>query len=303
MCKGLLGLLAIALLIAGVPFAAGELQKAKPKKIVMMGMNTDHKAGEHEYMAGLAILEECLKQTPGLEVTVFKVSPNPKKEKGKAWAAGWPAEAKAMEDADCVVCFCKTAGDYFMSDGERKEKFQEIMKKGAGFVSLHWAVETKKEFGDPTFMAIQGGYYEPGYSTNPHNTATVKQADPQHPVSRGVKPFEARDEFYFKLRFMPEAKPVITATLKDYPKFKTDEYPDAPIGWVYVRKDNKGPHGEGRSFGFTGCHFHKNFAIEDFRRMIVNGILWAAGMEVPPNGAPVMLKAPVPDVPDKKGIN
>jgi type 1 glutamine amidotransferase len=300
MSKSLLGLLAAALLIAGVPFAAGELQQPKPKKIVMMGMNTDHKAGEHEYMAGLAILAECLKQTPGVEVTVFKVSPNPKKEKGKSWAAGWPDEAKAMEDADCIVCFCKTAGDYFMSDGERKEKLSEIMKKGAGFVSLHWAVETKKEFGDPAFMAIQGGYYEPGYSTNPHNTATVQQPDPQHPVARGWKPFEARDEFYFKMRMMPDAKPVVTATLKGYDK---KDYKDETIGWVYTRKDNKGPLGEGRSFGFTGCHFHKNFAIEDFRRMIVNGILWSAGMEVPANGAPVMLKEAVPDVPGKKGSN
>jgi type 1 glutamine amidotransferase len=131
----------------------------------------------------------------------------------------------------------------------------------------------------------------------------VKQADPQNPVSRGVKPFEARDEFYFKMRYMPDAKPVITATLKDYPKYESKEYPDAAIGWVYIRKDNKGPLGEGRSFGFTGCHFHQNWGIEDFRRMIVNGILWSAGVDVPPGGAPVALKGPVPKIPEAKGAN
>jgi type 1 glutamine amidotransferase len=298
MRKILLGLIASALLIASLPLFAMEQTQPRPKKIVMMGMNTDHKAGEHEYMAGLAILAECLKQTPGVEVTIFKVGPNPNKEKGKPWASGWPAEAKAMEDADCIVCFCKTAGTYFEADGERKEKFQEIMKKGAGFVSLHWAVETEKKFGEPAFMAIQGGYYEPGYSTNPHNTATVQQTDPTHPISHGWKPFEARDEFYFKMRLMPDAKPVLTASLTGYDK---KLYPDETIGWVYVRKDNKGPLGEGRSFGFTGCHFHQNFGIEGFRRMIVNGILWTAGVDVPQDGAPVNLKGPVPKVPDGKG--
>jgi len=300
MRKSLLGLLATALLIAGLPLFATAQNQPKAKKIVLVGMNTDHKAGEHEYMAGLVILAECLKQTPGVEVTIIKAPEYPKGEKKKGWLPGWPAEFKALEEADCIVCFCRTAGTYFMADGERKEKFQELMKKGAGFVSLHWAVETTKQFGDPTFMAIQGGYYEPNYSTNPHNTATVQQADPQHPIARGWKPFQARDEFYFKMRFMPEAKPVLTATLTGYDK---KEYKDETIGWVYQRKDNKGPLGEGRSFGFTGCHFHLNFGIEDFRRMIVNGILWTAGVEVPQGGAPVALKAPVPKIPDSKGAN
>jgi type 1 glutamine amidotransferase len=298
MRKSLLGLLAAALLIAGLPFFATAQNQARPKKIVLLGMKTDHKAGEHEYMAGLALLAECLRQTPGVEVTIIQAPELPGKKGDKAWAPGWPAEAKALDNADCIVCFCRRAGNYILMDGERKEKFLELMKKGVGFVSLHWAVETDKQFGDPTFMAIQGGYYEPGYSTNPHNTATVQQPDPMHPISRGWKPFEARDEFYFKMRLMPDAKPVLTATLTGYDK---KQYKDEVIGWVYVRKDNKGPHGDGRSFGFTGCHFHLNWGIPEFRRMVVNGILWTAGVDVPQGGAPVDLKAPVPKIPDGKG--
>ena len=37
------------------------------------------------------------------------------------------------------------------------------------------------------------------------------------------------------------------------------------------RKDSKGPLGPGRSFGFTGCHFHVNFGIPEFRQLIVIG--------------------------------
>src|SRR5439155_3496917 len=186
-------------------------------------------------------------------------------------------------------------GTYFLNNGERKAKLEALLKQGTGFVALHWAVEGKKEVGGP-YMAILGGYYEPNYSKNPHNTAKVEHADPNSPVNRGWEPFEARDEFYFKIRLLPDAKPVVKATLADRDK---TVYKDETIAWTYERKDSKGPLGPGRSFGFTGCHFHQNFGIPEFRKLIVNGILWTAGVEVPKDGAPVMLKGPVPKVPEK----
>jgi type 1 glutamine amidotransferase len=196
------------------------------------------------------------------------------------------------------VCFLRAGGGYFLSDKDRRTKIEELMKKGTGFVALHWAVEGPKALGEP-YMNILGGYYEPGFSTNPHNTTTVKPANDKHPIARGWKPFEARDEFYFKIKLLPDAKPALVATsLQDKDKDKT-VYKDETIGWTYERKDSKGPLGPGRSFGFTGCHFHINFGIPEFRRLIVNGILWTADVEVPEKGAAVELKAPVPKVPDQ----
>jgi type 1 glutamine amidotransferase len=285
--KGLLLLFAPVFLFAAMAGPASPGQP-KPKKIVLVGMDRDHGKGEHEYMAGLAILAECLKQTPGVEVSTLHVGFKDK---------GFPAEAKVLDDANCIVTFLRAGGDYFLRDKERRAKLEELMKKGAGFVALHWAVEGPKEFGDP-YMAILGGYYEPGYSANPHNTAKVLPADPKHPIARGWEPFEARDEFYFKIRLLPDAKAVVkAANLTDRDK---KVYENETIAWIYERKDSKGPLGPGRSFGFTGCHFHINFGIPEFRRMIVNGILWSADIDVPEKGAPVSLKAPVPKVPDEK---
>ena len=42
--------------------------------------------------------------------------------------------------------------------------------------------------------------------------------------------------------------------------------------------------GGGRGFGFTGAHFHKNWADDDFRKLVLNAILWTAKVEVPPEG-------------------
>src|SRR5712691_1345800 len=35
---------------------------------------------------------------------------------------------------------------------------------------------------------------------------------------------------------------------------------------------------------FTGMRFHKNWGNESFRKVVLNGILWIAKVEVPPNG-------------------
>ncbi len=277
----IVGLLAVVVSLLALRLAPVEGGGARAKKIVLLGMDRDHGPGEHEYMAGLAILAECLKQTPGVEVQVVKL--------GKTL----PADTRFLEDANAVVCFLRRAGDFFRKTPPRA-RLEEVLKKGTGFVCLHWAVEGDKAVGAP-FMAALGGYYEPGYSTNPHNTATVKPADPSSPIARGWKPFEARDEFYFKIRLLPDAKPAILASsLKDRQK---KEYKDETIGWTYERKDSKGPLGPGRSFGFTGCHFHVNFGIPEFRRLIANAVLWTADVPVPEQGAPVALTAPVPKVP------
>jgi hypothetical protein len=50
------------------------------------------------------------------------------------------------------------------------------------------------------------------------------------------------------------------------------------LAWAYER-----PEG-GRGFGCTGAHFHKNWANDDFRRMMLNALVWTAGLEVPTDG-------------------
>ena len=56
-----------------------------------------------------------------------------------------------------------------------------------------------------------------------------------------------------------------------------------PVGpqvaaWAYQRE------GGGRGFAFGGLDYHDNLKIEDHRRFLLNGLAWAAGMEVPAGG-------------------
>ena len=48
--------------------------------------------------------------------------------------------------------------------------------------------------------------------------------------------------------------------------------------WAYERP------GGGRGLGFTGGHFHRNWANEGFRKVVVNALVWIAGGDVPEKG-------------------
>ena len=50
------------------------------------------------------------------------------------------------------------------------------------------------------------------------------------------------------------------------------------VMWCTTRPDG------GRGFGFTGGHFHRNWGDENFRRLVLNAILWTAKAEVPAEG-------------------
>ena len=50
------------------------------------------------------------------------------------------------------------------------------------------------------------------------------------------------------------------------------------LAWVVERPDG------GRGFGFTGGHFHKNWGDANFHKLVLNAILWTAGLDVPAAG-------------------
>jgi hypothetical protein len=139
-----------------------------------------------------------------------------------------------------------------------------------------------KDRGGPELLAWIGGYYETGYSINPHWTADFKTLI-EHPVTQGVKPFAINDEWYYNMRFREGAvQPILRATPPDEsrgtPAAKEHPGREEIVAWVVERPDG------GRGFGFTGGHTHPNWGNEDFRKLVLNALVWVAGEEVPEEG-------------------
>jgi type 1 glutamine amidotransferase len=168
------------------------------------------------------------------------------------------------------------------------------MDKGVGLGAIHYAVEPTKEKGEQEFLDWIGGAFETDWSVNPTwkaNFATM----PDHPVARGVKPFEIRDEWYFHMRFVDGMKGVTPILSAIAPPSTMDRRDGPHEGNPAVREAVKNgepaimcwtferPNG-GRGFGFTGAHYHDNYGNENFRKVVLNAILWIAKREVPSDG-------------------
>jgi type 1 glutamine amidotransferase len=244
----------------------------KGNRILVIAGRKSHGPGDHEFFAGAAILMNLLKQTPGVWPIMAR--------------DGWPKNEKLFDTADCVVFYMDGRGGHPVVQGDRLAKMQKLMDKGVGWVNLHYAVDYLPQHGK-TVIGWMGGYYEPDYSINPHWDAIIRTL-PKHPITNGVKPFTIRDEWYYGMRFIEDRKgltPILQAVPPD--ETRRTEYTKSRKGqietmaWAYERPDG------GRGFGFTGGHFHRNWADRDFRRIVVNAILWCSKVEVPEGGAKV----------------
>jgi len=253
---------------------------AADKKIVFVAGKPSHGPGDHEHRAGCLLLKSCLDKVPGVTSIVY--------------SNGWPSDESAFEGADTIVLYMDGgAGHEALKDG-RLEKLDGLMKKGVGLACIHYATEPTIEKGEKEFIDWVGGCFEINWSVNPHWVANFKEL-PKHPITQGVKPFSILDEWYFHLRFREGMKGV-TPILSAVPDASTTNRLDGThsgnpamreavkkgepqtVAWACERADG------GRGFGFTGAHFHKNWGNDDFRKLILNAIVWTAKAEVPAEG-------------------
>src|SRR5262249_28274975 len=157
----------------------------------------------------------------------------------------------------------------------------------------HYGVEVPADLGSKEFRDWIGGHYEHMYSCNPMWSPEFKDF-PEHALTRGVKPFSIRDEWYFNMRFRPEMKgitPILVAKPSDAVRDGPYVYPKGPYQHIQEAKGTaetmmwavERPDG-GRGVGFTGGHFHKNWGDDNFRKVVLNALLWICKIEVPKGG-------------------
>jgi type 1 glutamine amidotransferase len=259
---------------------------AADKKIVLVAGNQSHGPGDHEFNAGCLLLAKCLNATPGIKATV---------EKG-----GWPADEAAFEGADAVLFYMDGGAGHPVAKPERMKKVRALAAKGVGIGFAHFGVECSPGEPGTAWQEWIGGYYEHQFSVNPMWSPEYKSF-PKHPVASGVKPFSVRDEWYFNMRFRPDMKgitPILVATPSDDVRDGPYVYPPGPyehivkasgreesMMWVVENKNRQ------RGFGFTGGHIHKNWGNDDFRKVVLNALVWAAHGEVPKDGIPSKVTA------------
>ena len=225
-------LVLLFLLFAGVA-AADEADTRK--RILLIGQEKDkHPPATHEYIAGTLVMQRCLRQHPRLDLQVVQAN------------GAWPEGNDLLADADAAVLFVAQGAQWLHEQPRRIEAFTKFAQRGGGLVCLHWAMGTKPaEYIEP-FRSLFGGCHGGPDRRYEILKSTVVLADAGHPTVRGIQPFEVKDEFYFQLKFA-DAKPAPQPIWR----ISVDGTPQT-VAWAWERPDG------GRSFGFSGLHFHSN---------------------------------------------
>jgi type 1 glutamine amidotransferase len=267
----------LLLAVLAVGLAAPVVAADPPKKVLLVGSPPDtHPPGTHEYMAGVDVLAKLLKPVPGIEVTV-------------ASARGpWKDGPELVGRSDCVVVFLTEGAKWLSDDADRLAAFRGLAKRGGGLVCLHWGMGTREAGPVAAFVELFGGCH--GGPDRKHKVveAAVSVPNPRHPAAIGIENFTVKEEFYYRLKFAkPEGsvKPVLLAEI--------DGAKEA-VAWAWERP------GGGRSFGFSGLHFHDNWKRPEYRRLVAQGVLWSAGVPVPEKGLSVDLAEAEYRLPAKK---
>jgi type 1 glutamine amidotransferase len=123
--------------------------------------------------------------------------------------------------------------------------------------------------GWPEFAKIAGRAWDPKLrGHDPHGKFTVEIAKPDHPITRGLKPFETIDELYTCLA--GDAPIEVLATAKS----KVDQK-DYPMAFVLR-------YGKGRVFHCVLGHDARALSGDAVQELYRRGTAWTVGL--PPTG-------------------
>ncbi|MDR2116583.1 MAG: ThuA domain-containing protein, partial [Planctomycetaceae bacterium] len=283
---------------------------SQPVNILFIAGKSSHGYGVHEFYAGSVLLAEALEQF------VSKKSFDPDgvilpEIKTKIHRNAQYGDTFDFDNTDVIVVFCDGGNNYPLRGQE--DRLEKLRQAGKGFVFLHYALcgtqgndsQKPQELPPDAKLILQttGGVYEIFHSVNPFFKAEFKNL-PNHPVTRGVRPFTIEDEWYFHMRFLNNlsTEQIIDNPLPNLPQAilitippdTVKQKPDGAhsgnpvvrnrlgkpeiVAWALQREDG------GRGFGFTGGDRYWNFAHPDFQKLLLNAIVWSAKIKVPPNG-------------------
>ena len=171
-----------------------------------------------------------------------------------------------LAKADAVVLFVSEGARSVSADAKRLAAFQASAKRGVGLTVLHWGMGTKDAKNIAAFVELFGACHGGPDRKYKVLQTDVALAEKSHPILRGLADFKARDEFYYQLKPAKNWTPLLKATIDG------EAY---PVAWALQRE------GGGRSFGFSGLHFHENWQLPEYRRLVTQGVLWTLDVAIP----------------------
>ena len=282
-------------LVALVLLGVSQFALADSKKILFLAGPRDHGApGRHEYERDLRTLATSLEQASNVSGVTTQLM-----------LGALPRDLEAVRGAAAIVIDSSsdraeneihplfppnpsTNGRGYDADTEAYLKaLDELIRQNRiGVVIIHYASWAENWRAREYYLKWTGGLWVQMASRNPVDQWRMTLEQKNHPVLRGVKPWEYRDEIFCRYFLPNDARR--TNLLLASPKEDKQRIGPQIASWVFQRDDG------GRGFVFGGLDFRDNLALDNYRRFLLNGIAWAAQIEIPRGG----ISSPTPDVSD-----
>ncbi len=230
----------------------GKKTAAKTRRLLLVGQGPDgHPKNTHEYLAGLKILQEEFSAVEGVKVDLVQAD------------GAWKEGPELIGRADAAVLFLAEGAAWLDAVPARREALAAMLGRGGGLVVIHWAMGARKAEPVKAFVELAGGCHGGPDRKYVVTETTLTVADGDHPVTRGMKGFKIKDEFYYRLKLAPGVTPLLKAEIEGEAN---------TVAWAYM----PGP-GRGRAFGFSGLHFHENWKRAPYRKLLTQAVTWAMG--------------------------
>jgi hypothetical protein len=262
-------LLSCTLAWIGLP-AAGH---AQPKRVLLVAQTSDgHPVGTHEFERGLNLLEGTLRTIPALTVRSVVAD------------ALWENGPDLLGETDVVVLFLSEGAKWIDGDERRRQAFLNYAERGGGIVAIHWALGCKDAAHVATAVRLFGACHGGPDRKYREFDATVT-VNKDHPITSGMGGFRVHDEFYYRLKRHAE-----NDALQSLMSVQVDGR-DEMVCWAWQRPDG------GRSFGYTGGHFHDHWYRPEYQKLFTRAVAWTAGVQPPPADAVAPLARTEPTFP------
>ena len=141
-------------------------------------------------------------------------------------------------------------------EGDELNALLEFVESGHGLVVLHCASASFQN--SEEFIRLVGA----AFKSHGTGTFSAERVAPDHPVLRGVPPFETWDETYVHTKHNPVHRTVL--------EVRREAGHEEP--WTWVRT-----YGQGRVFYTAWGHDERTWGMAGFQELLGRGIRWAIG--------------------------
>jgi cytochrome c len=168
-----------------------------------------------------------------------------------------------------AVVFLMTTGDVL--NAGQQAAFERYVRRGGGFAGVHSAADTEYDW--PWYGGLLGAYFR----NHPQiQRGIVRVATDRHPSTAGLPRRWTRTDEWYNFARNPRGSVRVLATMDEASYAPGDGAmgADHPIAWAHEYQG-------GRAWYTAGGHTEESYSEPLFRRHLLGGIRYAAGLTPP----------------------